>query len=100
MVKYRDQTMAQLCDRLSRVKPGLDVKRITYRDEDGDSCTLTLETLADALAFVVPAGGPLAVNGRLQLQVTFDQEQMEPSPSVQQSLENAFLLELNNLASG
>jgi len=103
MVKYRDQTMAQLCERLAGIKPSLGVKRITYRDEDGDSCTLTSDTLADALAFVVPAGGPLAVNGRLQLHVTFNENQVQAQPTsadIQHSLENAFLLELNSLGNG
>lgn len=103
MVNYRDQTMVQLYDRLAGVKPGVGVKRITYHDEDGDSCTLTSDTLTDALAFVVPAGGPLSVNGRLQLNVTFNEDQSQVKfaySDVQQSLENAFLSELNVLASG
>jgi len=103
MVKYKDQLMVQLCDRLVEVKPGVVVKRITYRDEDGDSCTLTSDTLTDALAFVVPAGGPLSVNGRLQLHVVFNDNPIQPKPAcsaVQQSLEDAVLAEINILAEG
>jgi hypothetical protein len=45
-----------ILDTAGRLSPGQRVLRMTYVDDEGDHCSLSAETIADALSFVEPCG--------------------------------------------
>lgn len=56
----RETAFAELCASAQKVVDGQTLMKLVYRDDDGDDCTLTLDTLDDAMSFV-PDDGVLEV---------------------------------------
>lgn len=50
-MEMKDQAFTEIERRAREAVPALSIKHLTYLDDEGDSCTLTRETLIDALSF-------------------------------------------------
>eukprot|EP00928_Gymnodinium_smaydae_P050256 TRINITY_DN33831_c0_g1_i1.p1 TRINITY_DN33831_c0_g1~~TRINITY_DN33831_c0_g1_i1.p1 ORF type:complete len:605 (+),score=81.38 TRINITY_DN33831_c0_g1_i1:99-1913(+) len=73
------QAMKAIKDTADSLAPDSSVVRITYDDDEGDACTLSEQTLEDALAFCVRSDGI----GLLRLQVQMTKKEDVPITNVQ-----------------
>lgn len=84
------EAVTEILRRARLAMRGATIGQIFYRDNEGDRCTLTVETLADAMTFV-KAVSPVSDVGRLELHVLGDQTSSadtESIKSVQQELKD------------
>jgi len=82
MLSFKDQAVQTVSDKAREcLTPGQELKRVVYVDDDGDLCTLTADTLADALLFTqeLEPGNPV---WRLEVQTIVAETVVETAPEV------------------
>lgn len=86
MLEFADAAIENIAQCVEGKVAGQVVKRITYKDDDGDWCTLNSDTMGDALEFAQPLPSGMR---KLMLLVVTEMPRTAPSPAVPASVQSS-----------